>query len=135
VSSAGGNLSGTETNDLAIGSVIVRGRVEHGQILAGVNPEKAMVYAPVDADAEIGSVFVGGDWIASSISAGAVAGANNFFGDGDDAKMNAMFKDLPQSFSKIGSVTIAGQLLGTVGGTEPYGFAGESIRAAPASRA
>jgi len=61
VISAGGQLAATGTTDLAIGSVIVRGRVEHGLIIAGVDPVTTLDYQPVDADAQIGSVFVGGD--------------------------------------------------------------------------
>jgi hypothetical protein len=129
VISAGGQLGATGITDLAIGSVIVRGRVEHGLITAGVDPVTTLDYQPVNADAQIGSVFVGGDWIASSIVAGAVAGANGFFGDGDDTGMTgiALFKDNPIVFSKIGSVTIGGQVLGTIGGTDHYGFVAETI--------
>jgi hypothetical protein len=38
-----------------------------------------------------------------------------------------MFKDNPIVFSKIGSVTIGGQVLGTVGGTDHYGFVAETV--------
>jgi hypothetical protein len=129
VVSAGGQLGATGLTDLAIGSVIVRGHVEHGLIAAGVDPVTTLAYQPVDADAQIGSVVVGGDWIASSIVAGAVAGTNGFFGDGDDTGMVgvALFKDNPIAFSKIGSVTIGGQVLGTIGGTDHYGFVAETI--------
>jgi hypothetical protein len=109
--------------------VIVRGHVEHGLIAAGVDPVTTLAYQPVDADAQIGSVFVGGDWIASSIVAGAVAGTDGYFGDSDDSGMVgvALFKDNPIAFSKIGSVTIGGQVLGTIGGTDHYGFVAETI--------
>ena len=89
--------------DLAIGSLTVKGRVEFAQILGGFDVSNA----GVNADAQIGSVTVGGDWIASSLVAGAIAG-NGFFGDTGDAKIVDPNDD-PLVFSKIGSLTIAGQ--------------------------
>ena len=46
------------------------GRLELAQILAGYDTS----LTPANADAQIGPVTVGGDWIASSITAGVVAG-------------------------------------------------------------
>ena len=36
-------------------------------------------------------------------------------------------KDLPAVFSKIGSVAIGGQVIGTIGGTDHFGFVAENI--------
>jgi hypothetical protein len=107
------------TTDLAIGKLTVKGRVEFAQILAGFD----LAGAGVNADAQIGPVTVGGDWIASSLVAGADA-TNGKFGDGDDAKIaggNAAI------VSKIVSLTIGGQALGTVGGTDHFGIVAESV--------
>lgn len=109
------------TTDLAIGSLTVLGRVEFAQILAGFD----LVGVGVNADAQIGNVFVGGDWIASNLVAGAIA-TNGKFGDADDAKIaggNAAIA------SRITSLTIAGQALGTVGGADHFGIVAESVGA------
>ena len=123
---ARGSAAPTTTTDVAIGSLRVLGRVEFGKILAGVLSGEIAV----NADAQIGSVFVGKDWIASSIAAGAIPGPNNFFGDGDDAKMSGIgIKDDPSISSKIGNVAIGGQVIGTVGGTDHFGIVAEIVGA------
>ncbi len=52
------------------------GRVERGLILAGVRPETRDLWfgATLNADAQISSVTVNGDWIASNLVAGGEAG-------------------------------------------------------------
>ena len=124
--SARGKATPTATADVAIGSLRVLGRVEFGQILAGYVTGNIAV----NADAQIGTVTIGGDWIASSIAAGALTGANGFFGDGDDAKMSGMgIKDDSLVLSKINSLTIGGQVMGTVGGTDHFGAVAEIVGA------
>ena len=124
--SARGKATPTATTDVAIGSLRVLGRVEFGQILAGYLTGNIAA----NADAQIGTVSVGGDWIASSIAAGALAGADGFFGNADDVKMSGMgIKDDSLVFSKIGSLTIGGQVLGTIGGIDHFGFVAEIIGA------
>src|SRR5262249_30194780 len=84
------------------------GRVEFAEIRAGVGFGGLM-----NADAQIGTVSVGGDWIASSIAAGTTSGPNSYFGDADDVKMSGNFiKDVPTVSSRIASLNIAGQALG-----------------------
>ena len=107
------------TTDLAIGKLTVKGRVEFAQILAGYDTTGA----PVNADAQIGPVIVVGDWIASSLVAGAIA-TNGLFGDADDA---AIAGGNPTIASKITSLTIGGQALGTVGGADHFGIVAQSI--------
>lgn len=127
VISAGGAPTEIGGKDLAIGSVTVKGRVEFGLIEAGVAPVTASAYQPLDADAQIGSVIVGGDWFASSIAAGSVAGAGGF-GTAGDAKASGMdVRDDPAVSSAIGSVTIAGQVAGSVAGGDHYGVVAENI--------
>jgi hypothetical protein len=83
---------------------------------------------PINADAQIGCVTVGGDWIASSIAAGSVPGLDGVFGTADDAKMTgAGVKDDAGISSRIESFEIDGQILGTVGGTDHFGIVAESI--------
>jgi hypothetical protein len=132
----GGNVIGTVANpalitargnfssDVAIARLSVAGRVEHALIRAGVDS----VGANLNADAQIGTVTVGGDWIASSIAAGAAAGPNGYFGDGDDCKFAGNnVKDVAGSKSRVASVTIGGQVLGTVGGVDHFGIVAETI--------
>ncbi|HEX3151618.1 MAG TPA: hypothetical protein VHR66_26325 [Gemmataceae bacterium] len=116
--SARGKAVQTKT-DLALGKLNVRGRVEYAQILAGYDPTGG----GVNADAQVGSVSVGGDWVASSLVAGALA-TNADFGDADDA---AIVGGNSAIVSKIGKVTIRGQAIGTVGGTDQFGIVAQVI--------
>jgi hypothetical protein len=128
------------TSDVAIGNVNVSGRVDETQILVGYNA----LMQPVNADAQIGSVNVGGDWIASSLVAGAKNsqivsnGQGGFirlnnvnFGDASDAKISGTgTMDNPNLISKIASIVIKGQILGTadsVSTTDHFGFVAEQI--------
>ncbi|MBO0700529.1 MAG: hypothetical protein J2P46_19185, partial [Zavarzinella sp.] len=123
---ARGSAAPTATADIAIGRLTVRGRVEFAQIVAGVDP---FGLGP-DADAQIGAVSVGGDWIASSLAAGAVAGRDGFFGDADDAKATgSQAKDDPRLVSAIVRVTIGGQIVGTPNGGDHFGIVAEAVRA------
>jgi hypothetical protein len=127
VISAGGHFMDNRGPDLAIGSVRVKGRVEHGLILAGVDPVTWYAYQPVDADAQIGSVTIGGDWIASSIAAGVVAGVAGF-GSADDTKMSGQgVRDDPTVSSEIRSITIGGQIEGTANSGDHFGFVAEEV--------
>jgi hypothetical protein len=125
--SARGKADSTATTDVAIGRLIVRGKVELAQILAGFD----LNGVAVNADAQIGPVRVGGDWVASSIAAGAVPGDDGFFGDGDsgEGKMSGGVKDVFGVTSRIASVTIAGQALGTAGDEDFYGIVAEEVGA------
>jgi hypothetical protein len=123
--SARGKAIPTATSDVAIGSLRVLGRVEFATILAGVDVNGVAK----NADAQIGPVFVGGDWIASSIAAGALP-INAFFGDADDFKMSGGgVKDVATVSSRIASLTITGQALGTVGGADHFGIVAENVGA------
>jgi hypothetical protein len=124
--SARGSAVPTGTTDVAIASLTVLGRVEYTRILAGVDS----IGSFANADAQIGAVTVGGDWIASSLAAGANPGGNLFYGDGDDVKISGVnIKDAAQVASKIASVTIGGQILGTDGGIDHFGIVAETVGA------
>jgi hypothetical protein len=136
--SARGRATPTATADVAIGSLRVLGRLELANILAGFNAAGAAV----NADAQIGPVNVGGDWIASNVVAGAVnLGADNLpggvggaadnvnFGDAHDFKMSGMVKDDSLVFSRIASLTIGGQVMGTIGFSEHFGIVAENVGA------
>jgi hypothetical protein len=122
--SARGQSVPTATTDVAIGSLRVLGRVEFANILAGIDP----VDTPMNADAQVGSVFVGGDWVSSSLSAGAGAGADGYFGNGDDIRLSGVgVRDAPTAFARIARVTIGGQILGTVAAGDHYGIVAEDV--------
>jgi hypothetical protein len=117
-------LAPSTTVNVAIGSIRVDGRVEHARIRAG----RPVHFAPPNADAQIGNVVVGGDWIASSITAGTEVGADGLIGTSDDTRVNGSgLIDLPGVLSKINSITIGGQVMGTVGGTDHFGFVAEIV--------
>ena len=71
------------TRDLAIGSLSVGGSVEFASVLAGYDT----LVRPVNGDASIGNVEVGGDWVASNLVAGAAAGTDGLFGTADDTRI------------------------------------------------
>jgi hypothetical protein len=131
--SAAGPAVPVGSKDLAFGTITIGGRVEDAEILAGYNA----TLTGVNADAQIGPVKVGGDWIASDLVAGATnpdvpaTGAFPNFGDGSDVKLSgAGVTDNPSIISKIASVTIGGAVFGTPASfsiTDSYGFVAESI--------
>jgi hypothetical protein len=107
--------------DVAIGSIKVGGRVEWTSILAGYDTD----LNAVNADAQIGAVTVGHDWIASNLVAGAFDEDGDGFGIGDVLINEA--DDDPEIQARIGSVVIGGQALGTVGGADQFGIVAELI--------
>ena len=122
--SAWGQAAPVGTTDLAIGKLTVNGRVEYGTIVAG----DGGAFGRPNADAQIGLVVVGHDWIASDLVACATAGGDGKFGTGDDTKISgAGTKDVANVFSKITSTVIGGQVLGTVAGADHFGFVAENI--------
>lgn len=118
---------------LAIASLTVRGDVVKAQVLGGYDNVTRTVN---NADAQIGNVTVGGNWIASSIAAGVVAG-NGIFGDADDTAFPdpTPADNLP---SRIAAIVIKGYAMGTIGAvagpnpgsgstTDGYGFVAQQI--------
>jgi hypothetical protein len=137
ISARGRAVQGT-TTDLAIGRITVGGRVEYANVLAGYDNN----LAAVNGDAQIGAVTVGGDWIASSLVAGARnlgadnavggsgANADNVnYGDSHDSSIGAGNPDI---IAKIASIFIGGQVLGTPNSsstTDHYGFVAQQLGA------
>jgi hypothetical protein len=149
-----GSLMGNETNpvsitargqatpgtagDVAIAKITVGGRVERAQILAGYDISKPP--APINADASIGPVSVGGDWIASNLVAGVLnlgtddavggvgAAADNVnFGDSHDRLITS--SDDPNLISRIAKITIKGLVIGTGADADHFGFVAQQIGA------
>ena len=111
---------GDAADPRGFGSVAIGGNVQFFQLLAGY-----VGINPLAGDAQIGSVSVGGDWIASSIAAGVDDGADNLFGTADDQVIAA--GNTASIVSRIGSVSIKGQALGTPGGTDAFGIVAEEV--------
>ncbi len=109
--------------DLALAALNVRGSVRHLEIIAG------RTFFDSNADASVGAITVGGDWIESSVRAGASAGADAVAGTNDDAKLSfGTVRDNPAIFSTIQSITIKGQALGSPAVTnDGFGIVAERI--------
>ncbi len=124
--SIGGNVVGGIGNQSGqIETMSVMGNVQIGGSLIGGAGEDS---GQVTARFTIGTVTVGGDWIASSLVAGAQAGADGQFGTQDDVKFSGpMTKDVAGVFSRINSVTIGGQVIGTELGGDHFGIVAESV--------
>ncbi len=114
----GGSLIGNSVGDVQINcyvamkSLTIGGRVDHATISA------------IAADAQIGAVKVGGDWIASSLAVGVDAGADSLWGTIDDAPSGG---GDPAIFSKIASITIGGKVVGTSAAGDHFGFVSQEI--------
>jgi hypothetical protein len=121
--SARGQASPPVGSDSAIGILEVTGFVEHAMIYAGID-----WFGRTNADAQISTVTIGGDWIASNLIAGANTGGDGVFGTQDDLKLSGpTTKDLPSVYSRINSLIINGQLLGTEFTNDHFGVVAESV--------
>jgi hypothetical protein len=103
-------------HNVAIKSIKILGRVEQTWILAGVNTGGA----GLNGNAQIGTVSVGGDWIASNLVSGCTT-TDGTFGDANDAAIAG------GTMSRIAKIVIKGQVYGEVGTTHTFGFFAESI--------
>jgi hypothetical protein len=110
------------TTDIAIRSISVAGDVIGTTILAGYNTAGA----PVNADAQVGPVSVLGDWVMSVLAAGVTAGTDGIFGTIDDAVILEAGQ-LPAVNSRIASIKIGGQAVGTPAGADGYGFVAQIV--------
>jgi hypothetical protein len=112
----------TAPGKIAFGKIVIGGSVVRGDILGGFDYD-----TEANDDAQIGSVLVGGDWIASNLVAG-VDDNDGFFGDANDTGGGGN----TALFSKIASITILGAAYGTpanVSNTDRYAFTAEFIGA------
>lgn len=109
VTAHGKFVAPTAGPDVAIGSVKVTGSVENTFFGAGT-PALAFPLTQANADASIGSIIVGRDWVASSAVAG-VDGLAEGPGNNNDVKVAS--SDRPEVLSAIGSFTVKGQAFGT----------------------
>jgi hypothetical protein len=117
---AAGGPAVNAQSQVAIGSLTVGGSVEHTVVTTGRNT--------TNGHSQVGAVKVGGDWVASSIAAGALTAANNYdltgFGNGDDTLLPGGPVNI---VSKIASIVIKGEVRGTAAGGDHFGFVAQEI--------
>ena len=111
--------------DVAIATIDVVGRIEFANIFAGYDED----LTPLNADAQIGKVTVGRDWIASNLIAGVVRGGDGLFGTGDDEKISGAGTTDTARVSKIAGIIIRGSALGTPDGADHFGFVAQHVAA------
>ncbi len=127
-------LPASATNDLAIASLAVSGRVQYADILAGYNQQ----LQGVNGQASIGLVAVGKDWIASNLIAGAStsSGGNSVSADGNfgtSASVDLPMQSDPSNtklLAEIASIMIVGAVLGTpfsVNSADAFGLVAQYI--------
>lgn len=112
-------------SDTAISKLSVKGRVENADILAGSDFYNAEVGAVANADAQIGTVSVGLDWVASNLAAGVDSSDATHFGSPLDQTATANSNGIA---SRIASITIKGNVSGTPGTAgDGFGFFAQEI--------
>ncbi len=107
-----------KTTDIAIGKASITGDVSGSRILAGYD----RFGNATNGGAQIGTVNVIGNWIASSIAAGVVDTNNDGFGNSDDASIAQ-----GTIISKIAGIVISGNVTGTGGAGDQFGFVARQI--------
>jgi uncharacterized repeat protein (TIGR01451 family) len=105
--------------DTAIAGLMVKGDVRSALIFAGFNAN----FDPINADASIGAVVVGGSWKASSLVAGARDTGATGFGVGDTLQVT----DDTSLIARIASITIKGEVIGSFDSGDNFGFVSQQI--------
>lgn len=115
------------TIDLAIKSLTVGGRVEFAKIRGGF-PDRNFDYQGTNGNASIGAITVGGNWIASTVTAGVQDGGVPGFGDGDDSLINSPNGAANDAIvASIASITIKGAMYGAPDLPFHSGFVAQQI--------
>jgi hypothetical protein len=110
-------------SDLALTSLTVGGGVRFTDVLAGFGPNDTPSGGS-NGDASIHTVRVGGDWVASSISAGIQDAAGDGFANGDDY----VIPGGTAIVARIASITIGGAVIGTkTNPNDHFGFTAQQI--------
>ncbi len=120
VSARGMAIQGA-TADLAIAKISVLGDATGARFLGGY--DTALVAS--NPDAQIGSVYVKGNWSGGDIVAGVVDGGAAGFGTTGDVKITGA--DKPTIVSQIASIIIGGTVTSTASGTDHFGFTAQKI--------
>lgn len=121
ISATGALPAGVFGGAASLGELRVLRNARFVTVLAGYNPAAE----PVNGDAQIERISVGGNWIASTAVAGAIAGPDGLFGTSDDA---IRFPHVSSVTAKIASIHISGKARGTTTPTtDHFGFVAEEI--------
>lgn len=118
---ARGQLVQGKTADIAIGKIDAKGSVTGSSFLAGYD----LFGSAVNPDAQIGTVKVAGNWTASDLIAGVIAGSDAGFGNALDTIAPGF--DNAGIVSKIASITIGGAVSGTGAAGDHFGFVAQRI--------
>jgi len=131
-------LIGNAKSDVAINTLKVTGNSAYADILAGYSPDTqnstALLGTGVNADAQIGTVTIGGNFEATNIIAGVGQGTTGFGTAGSAALSGAGVADLPSIISKISKVIIEGTVIPTTNNSDSYGIAAQYIVSATISK-
>lgn len=119
ISAAGQAVKPMTGEDVAIGKITIKGDVRFAQILAGFNT----ALGSFNADASIGPVNVSGDWVASSLVAGAQDAGAMGFGAGDTLQSVGD----TALVARIASITISGDVTGSATVGDQFGFVAQQI--------
>ncbi|MEQ1862883.1 MAG: hypothetical protein ABMA13_23425, partial [Chthoniobacteraceae bacterium] len=118
-------------NPVAFTLIKIGGDVRNAEILAGYDFDSTTgALINVTPDVQVGVVQVGGDWIQSSLVAGALQNGDGF-GNGNDSKIvpTGGIIDDAAITARIASVIIGGSIFGIPGGTDSFGFVAQEIGA------
>jgi hypothetical protein len=121
---ARGQQTPTAAKDEAIGVISVSGRVEYASILAGFDAD----LNEVNGDAQINTIKIGADFVASTVRAGTTLGADTLPATNDDG----IIPGGGAPVSSIASIQIGGQVFGTpdsVDNADHFGFSAQRISA------
>ena len=136
------NLAANAKSDTAIGHITVTGAggafgsqvSTYADILAGYNTNTNSGADPlgtgVSADAQIGSVVIDGNLMATNIIAGVGPGTTGFGTAGGAALSGTGVADLPSIISRISQVVITGTVVPTASTADSYGIAAQYIASA-----
>jgi hypothetical protein len=115
----GQDVKPTSGFDTAIASLTVKGDARFAKILAGFDLDQN----PANADASIGAVTVGHDWVACSLVAGAQDAGAAGFGVGD------MLQGVGNTalIARIARITIKGDVNGSIVTGDNFGFVAQQI--------
>jgi hypothetical protein len=128
------SLTGNATTDVAIKTLKVTHNTTYGDILAGYNVDTQnstqLLGTGVNANAQIGTVTIGGTYEATNIIAGAGPGTTGFGTAGSAALSGPGVADLPTIISKISKVIIEGSVIPTPNNSDTYGIAAQYVASA-----
>ncbi|MEO8352621.1 MAG: hypothetical protein ABI680_12865, partial [Chthoniobacteraceae bacterium] len=109
-----------ENKAVALKKVLIGGGVLNSEILAGFRRDGT----PFNADASIGKIIVDGDWTASSAAAGVADVTADGFGINDAIIAGS---DSPDILARIASITIGGDVAGSVEAGDHFGITAQQI--------